>query len=158
MRTLRRCFTLRGDWRGRRRRMPVRQRAEKNWLLAGLAHRAGAGAAKRKSGSPGIRHPGNGAFPSLSGLLSNFSRAAKGEKGKPPLGGEAAKAKKEFGREIPILLREAGNGIRFGVVNLEDGEQLGDLQHFLELAAEMAEAERSALRLGAVVRGHESAE
>jgi len=44
------------------------------------------------------------------------------------------------------------------VVNIEDGQQLGDLEHFLELAAEVAEPQRSALRLHAVMRGDESAE
>ena len=53
---------------------------------------------------------------------------------------------------------EAGDGFGFGVIDLEDGQQLGDLQNFLELAAEMAEAQGSALRLGAVVRGDQSAE
>jgi hypothetical protein len=35
-------------------------------------------------------------------------------------------------------LAEAGHGSGFGVVDLENGEQLGDLQDFLELAAEVA--------------------
>ena len=34
---------------------------------------------------------------------------------------------------------EAADRGGFGVVDVEDGEQLGDLQHFLELAAQMAE-------------------
>jgi hypothetical protein len=36
---------------------------------------------------------------------------------------------------------EAGDGSGFGVVDVEDGEQLGDLQDFLELAAQVTEAE-----------------
>ena len=44
-----------------------------------------------------------------------------------------------------ILLRETADGFGFGVENIEDGQQLGDLQDFLELAAEVAEAQRGAL-------------
>ena len=53
---------------------------------------------------------------------------------------------------------EAGDRGGFGIVDVEDGEQLGDLQHFLELAAKVAEAERGALTFGAVMRGDEGAE
>jgi len=54
-------------------------------------------------------------------------------------------------------LGEAGDGFSFSVVNIEDGQQFGDLEHFLELAAEVAEPQRSALRLHAVMRGDERA-
>ena len=54
--------------------------------------------------------------------------------------------------ETPTLLRKAGNGLGFGVVNIEDGHQLGDLQNFLELAAEMAEAQPRALGFSAGLR------
>src|SRR5712691_265640 len=52
---------------------------------------------------------------------------------------------------------EAGDSFGFGLVDVEDGQQLGDLEHFLELAAEVAEAQRSTLRLYAMVRGDERA-
>src|SRR4029077_3427112 len=58
----------------------------------------------------------------------------------------------------PGAFGEAGDGGGFGVVDVEDGEQLGDLQDFLEFAAEMAEAERRALTLRAVMRGYQRAE
>ena len=57
--------------------------------------------------------------------------------------------------EVPKLLAEAGDGFGFGVVHIEDGEQLGDLENFLELAAEVAEAQGSALGLDAVMSGDE---
>ena len=56
----------------------------------------------------------------------------------------------------PGGLAEAGDRLRFGVVHIEHREQLGDLEHFLELAAEMAETERCALALGAVMRRDEA--
>src|SRR5882762_6202050 len=62
---------------------------------------------------------------------------------------------KGFCLEVPILLCEAGDGFGFGVEDIKDGQQLGDLQDFLELAAEVAEAQRGALRLHAVMRGNQ---
>src|SRR5690349_12065844 len=55
-------------------------------------------------------------------------------------------------------LAEAGDGLRFGVVHVEHREQLGDLENFLELAAEVAESQRRALTLGAVMRRDECAQ
>src|SRR5207253_7678022 len=55
-------------------------------------------------------------------------------------------------------LGEAGDGFGFGLVHIEDGQQLGDLQDFLELAAQMAEPQRGALRLHGVMRGDQRAE
>src|SRR2546429_9552862 len=57
--------------------------------------------------------------------------------------------------QVPILLGETGDGFGFGVEDIKDGQQLGDLQDFLELAAEVAEAQRGALRLHAVMRGNQ---
>src|SRR4029077_20232507 len=51
-------------------------------------------------------------------------------------------------------LGEAADRGGFGVVDVEDREQLGDLQYFLELAAQMAQLKPSSLRLGAMMRGH----
>src|SRR5260370_29671536 len=62
-----------------------------------------------------------------------------------------------LGRLCSGTFGEAGDGFGLGVVNIEDGQQLGDLQDFLELAAEVAEPQGSALRLHAVMRGDESA-
>src|SRR5260370_20843230 len=58
----------------------------------------------------------------------------------------------------PALFREAGDGFGLGVEDVEDGQQLGDLQDFLELAAEVGETQGGALRLHAVMRGSERAE
>ncbi len=38
-------------------------------------------------------------------------------------------------------LAEARHGLRFGVVHIEHREQLRDLEHFLELAAQVAETQ-----------------
>src|SRR5436853_7737766 len=65
---------------------------------------------------------------------------------------------KGFCLEVAILLCEAGHGFGFGVEDIKDGQQLGDLQDFLELAAEVAEAQRGALRLHAVMRGNQRAQ
>src|SRR3989440_7176627 len=43
-------------------------------------------------------------------------------------------------------LFKAGDRFGFRVVDVEHGEQLGDLQDFLEFRAKVAEAKRSALR------------
>ena len=40
-----------------------------------------------------------------------------------------------FARIRLRLLREAGDRFRFGVVDVKDRQELGDLQHFLELGA-----------------------
>lgn len=53
---------------------------------------------------------------------------------------------------------EAGDCFGFSVEHFEDGEQFGDLQDFLKLAAEMAKAQSRALGLGAVMRGHQGAQ
>src|SRR5215470_9878120 len=55
-------------------------------------------------------------------------------------------------------LAEARHGLRFGVVHIEHRQQLGDLQHFLELAAQVAETQRRALALCAVMRRHQRAQ
>src|SRR5277367_6935596 len=60
--------------------------------------------------------------------------------------------------ESGLAFGKAVYSFGFRVVDLKHGEELGDLQDFLELAAEMAEAESCALRLGAVVRGDQGAE
>jgi len=57
-----------------------------------------------------------------------------------------------------ILLGEARDCLGFAVVHVEDGQQLGNLQDFLEFAAQVRQLQRSALRLGAVMRGHKRAE
>src|SRR5437764_10062659 len=62
------------------------------------------------------------------------------------------------GRLRSGALGEAGDSFRFGLVHIEDGQQLGDLQDFLELAAQMAEPQRGALRLHGVMRGDQRAE
>src|SRR6267143_1709601 len=74
--------------------------------------------------------------------------------------GEAAgrEALQSGGKDAGDLLRETADGFGFGIENIEDGQQLGDLQDFLELAAEVAEAQRGTLRLYAVMRGDERAE
>ena len=56
------------------------------------------------------------------------------------------------------LLREAGYGFRLAVVHVEHRQQLGDLQDFLELAAEVRQFQCRALRLRAVMRGHQRAQ
>ena len=43
-----------------------------------------------------------------------------------------------LGRLCSGAFGEAGDGFGLGVVNIEDGQQLGDLQDFLELAAQVA--------------------
>src|SRR5258707_13947800 len=55
-------------------------------------------------------------------------------------------------------LREAAYRFGFRVVDVENGQELGDLQNFLKLAAQVAELQRRALGLGAVMRGHQRAE
>src|SRR5437588_1089040 len=62
------------------------------------------------------------------------------------------------GRLCRGAFREAGNGFGFGLVDIEDGQQFGDLQDFLELAAQVAEAKRGTLCLHTVMRGNEGAE
>src|SRR6266513_5192979 len=57
--------------------------------------------------------------------------------------------------QVLILLCETGDGFGFRVEDIKDGQQLGDLQDFLELAAEVAEAQSGALRLHAVMRGNQ---
>ncbi len=80
-----------------------------------------------------------------------MSQSARKTESPPPVregGGDDAKADANAKAEecalsarlAEGLLGEAGDGGGFGVVDLEDGEQLGDLQDFLELAAKMAEA------------------
>src|SRR5258708_1343897 len=66
-------------------------------------------------------------------------------------------------RSAPRRLRvgafgEAAYCFGFRVVDVENGEELGDLQNFLELAAQVAELEPGALGLGAVMRGHQRPE
>jgi hypothetical protein len=56
------------------------------------------------------------------------------------------------------LLGEAGYGFGFGLVDIEDGQQLGDLEDFLELAAEVAETQGGALHFHAVMGGDERAQ
>src|SRR5437867_6978907 len=60
--------------------------------------------------------------------------------------------------ETATLLREAGDGFGFRIVNVEDGHQLGDLQDFLEFAAEMAQAQPGALRFCAMMGGYKRAQ
>ncbi len=47
--------------------------------------------------------------------------------------------------ETAKLLREAGDSLGFGVEDVEDRQQLGDLQDFLEFAAQVTKAQSSAL-------------
>lgn len=63
-----------------------------------------------------------------------------------------------LGRLNASTFGEAGDGFGFGVVDVEDGQQLGDLEHFLELAAKVAEAQGSALGLDTVMGGDERTE
>ena len=56
------------------------------------------------------------------------------------------------------LLGEAGHRRRFGVEHFKYRQQLRDLQHFLELAAQVAKAQRCALLLRGMVRGHQRAQ
>src|SRR5260370_6883287 len=49
-------------------------------------------------------------------------------------------------------LGEAAYRFGFRVVDVENGQELGDLQNFLKLPAQGAELERGALRLAAVMR------
>src|SRR5712691_1741844 len=63
-----------------------------------------------------------------------------------------------LGRLCSGALGEAGHGFGFGIEDVEDRQQFRDLQDFLEFRAEMAEAERSTLRLHAVMRGDERAQ
>src|SRR5882672_5951335 len=91
--------------------------------------------------------------------LENKSGGHEGEC--PPATGTRAKPASTavgiwLGRLYASTLGEAGVG--FGVVDVEDGQQLGDLEHFLELAAEVAEAEGSALGLDTVMGGDERTE
>src|SRR5467141_2370837 len=83
--------------------------------------------------------------------------------GRPPAKVTRAKAACVAAGIRPGRLRsgafgEAGDGFGFGVVDIEDGQQLGDLEDFLELAAQVAETQRSALRLDAVMSGNEGAQ
>src|SRR5690242_2224705 len=80
--------------------------------------------------------------------------AGKGARAKPA----CAALFIRLGRLSSGALGEAGDGFRFGLVNIEDGQQLGDLQDFLELAAQVAEPKRGALRLHSVMRSNERAE
>src|SRR6266446_5434940 len=80
--------------------------------------------------------------------------------GRPPAKVTRAKAACVAAGIRPGRLRsgafgEAGDGFGFGVVDIEDGQQLGDLEHFLELAAEVAEAQGGALGLHTVMGGNE---
>src|SRR2546427_677132 len=63
-----------------------------------------------------------------------------------------------LGRLCSGAFGETGDGFGFGVVDIEDGQQLGDLEHFLELAAQVAEAQGGALCLHAVMGGDERTE
>ena len=56
------------------------------------------------------------------------------------------------------LLGEARDRLGFAVVHVENGEQFGNLQDFLKFAAQVRQLERSALRLGTVMRGDQSAQ
>jgi len=49
--------------------------------------------------------------------------------------------------------QKAADGCGFRIVDIKYGHQLGDLQHFVELAAEIGESQRYALLLGADVPG-----
>jgi len=62
-----------------------------------------------------------------------------------------------FARRLS-LLGEARDCLGLAVVHVEDGQQLGNLQDFLEFAAQVGELQRRTLRLGAVMRGHKRAE
>src|ERR1022692_2566801 len=61
-------------------------------------------------------------------------------------------------RYFETLLREAAHAVGFCVGDVEDGEQLGDLQHFLKLRSQFAETNRCAARTGTVMHGNERAE
>src|SRR5882762_2795701 len=52
-------------------------------------------------------------------------------------------------------LRKAPHCLSFRVVNVENRQQLGDLQHFLKLAAQVAQLQPRSLRFRAVVRRHQ---
>src|SRR6266436_4870323 len=93
--------------------------------------------------------------------LENKSGGHEGEC--PPATGTLAKPASTavgiwLGRLYASTLGEAGDGFGFGVVDVEDGQELGDLEHFLELAAEVAEAQGSALGLDTVMGGDERTE
>jgi len=79
---------------------------------------------------------------------------AKGTRAKPACAALAI----WLGRLCSGALGEAGHGFGFGIEDVEDRQQFRDLQDFLEFRAEMAEAERSTLRLHAVMRGDERAQ
>ena len=53
---------------------------------------------------------------------------------------------------------KAGDGGRFGVVNVEDGNELGKLHHFVEFMAEIAEAHGGAGGFGAEMSSDQGAE
>lgn len=46
---------------------------------------------------------------------------------------------------IADLLAEAADGGGFGVIHVEDRQQLGDLKHFLEFRSEVAQTQAGAL-------------
>src|SRR5437899_1073965 len=100
----------------------------------------------------------------LVGLESGCSGRKKGHAGaRPPAKGTRAKPACAalgiwLGRLCSGALGEAGHGFGFGIEDVEDRQQFRDLQDFLEFRAEMAEAERSTLRLHAVMRGDERAQ
>ncbi len=56
------------------------------------------------------------------------------------------------------LLSETCNCFGFAVVHVEHRQQLGDLQNFLELAAQVRQFQCGALRLRAVMRGDQRAQ
>ena len=62
------------------------------------------------------------------------------------------------GRLGSSALGEASDGCSFRVVDVEDRQQLGDLKHFLELAPQVAQAQRGPLRFRAVMRSDQGAE
>src|SRR5215831_176378 len=73
---------------------------------------------------------------------------------KPP----SAATRIRLGRLCSGAFGKAGYSLRFGVEHVEDRHQLGDLQDFLEFAAQMAKPQPRTLRFGAVMSSYERAQ
>lgn len=94
-----------------------------------------------------------------------FKFIARGDRAAPPASEQAPRRKSTRPSANPWpayssdcrsqgIRSKAADGVGLGIVDAENGQQPGQLQHVVELVAQIGQVQRCALRLGADVRGH----